>query len=342
MPRKTKVVLEDMHKAKRDKLSDRLRKELRRTIAMAVLQKVYELDDMKTKDQEETMFKLFHGHGETISFLELFMNGQGPFESMFEGHPDNSGTKRLKSLFTRNNKDYTLGESITKDLLERVQVSKGEVVSGRYLRSSAMDGATEVRKSLPFLYKYLNKELGEPLASGDEIEDVVRKWLTDFYVYLESGNLTSPTKEDIPLAAKMGTGILDDEEELEDDNQSNDDDSYFGKDNDSDELLAMVRRNLNELKRPKALPTADTPDTPETPTKTIKDDGEVVIQIPRRESDWFFPGFMFVLLFGPFADNMNAGQTLDFFLTKDPTATGAAKKIMEGANDEKKGKAGEV
>ena len=42
-------------------------------------------------------------------------------------------------------------------------------------------------------------------------------------------------------------------------------------------------------------------DAPSTPKKVSNPNGDVIITIPHRHSDWIFPGFMFVLLFGPFA-----------------------------------------
>ena len=51
--------------------------------------------------------------------------------------------------------------------------------------------------------KDLDEETGKPAQSGNEIEDVVTKWLDDFYVYCESGNITSPVK--IPLSDELAS-----------------------------------------------------------------------------------------------------------------------------------------
>ena len=36
--------------------------------------------------------------------------------------------------------------------------------------------------------------------------------------------------------------------------------------------------------------------------------------------NWFFPGFMSLMFFGPFKENMEAGRVLDLFIPKDPPA----------------------
>ena len=141
--KKTIVQQVSARKAKTEKLPDRLRKELRRTIAMVLYEKVHEQESMRMRDQENLMEKLYYGHGDSISYLDMFLKGQGVFEGMVEGNSNNTGTKRLKSLYARSSKDYILGGNINREVMERVQLSKTEVVSGRYLRSCAADGACE-------------------------------------------------------------------------------------------------------------------------------------------------------------------------------------------------------
>lgn len=160
---KKMVVQQVAKKGKGDKLPDRLRKELRRTIAMVLYEKVHEQDNMRMKDQESLMEKLFYGHGNSISYLEMFLKGQGVFESMFDANSDNSGTKRLKQLYARTSKDYILGGNVNRDVMERVQLSKTEIVTGRYLGTCAAEGACEARKAIPFLLKYMDEATGQPL-----------------------------------------------------------------------------------------------------------------------------------------------------------------------------------
>ena len=84
-----KTVVQQVSK-KYDKLPDRLRKELRRTIAMILYEKVHEKDSMKTKEQEALMQKLFNGEGDALSYLEMFLKGQCVFEAMFDTNGDNT------------------------------------------------------------------------------------------------------------------------------------------------------------------------------------------------------------------------------------------------------------
>jgi hypothetical protein len=275
--KKTKKTVIQQVSKKYDKLPDRLRKELRRTIAMILYEKVHEKDNMKTKEQEGLMQKLFfYGEGDALSSLELFLKGQIVFEAMFEADGNNTGTRRLKQLFARSSKEFVLGGNINRDVVDRVQLSKTEIVTGRYLRSHAAEGGCEARKSLPFLLKYLDKETGKPLCSGDKIEDVVTKWLNDYYDYCQSGTVTSPEKVVVEDPASS------DEE---------------GEDRSNGEGGDGVATTTT--------PDIQKEDTPLTPKKVSNPNGDVVITIPHRPCDWFFPGFMFVfvLLFGPFAEN---------------------------------------
>jgi hypothetical protein len=302
----TKTVIHQVSKKKDryDKLPDRLRKELRRTIAMVLYEKVHEQESMRMKEQEGLMQKLFYGEGgDTLSYLEMFLKCQGVFEGMFDANGDNSGTRRLKPVFARSSKEFVLGGNINRDVMERVQLSKTEIVTGRYLRSCAAEGGCEARKSLPFLLKHLDEETGRPLRSGDEIEDVVTKWLDDYYVYLESKNVTSPEKEMVVR---------------NEDPASSDDDAELA----SGGLSGSATHNTPEMQEEDNIPS--------TPNKVSNSNGDVVITIPHRHSDWFFPGFMFVLLFGPFAENIEAKRTMDFFLNRDPAVTSASEKKAYG------------
>ena len=71
-------------------------------------------------------------------------------------------------------------------------------------------------------------------------------------------------------------------------------------------------------------------DTPSTPSKVSNPNGDVVITIPHRQCDWFFPGFMFVLLYGPFSENIEAKRSMEFFLNKDPAVTSSTEKKSYG------------
>ena len=111
---------------------------------MVLYKKVHEQESMRMRDQENLMEKLYYGHGDLISYLDMFLKGQGVFEGMVEGNSNNSGTKQLKSLYACSSKDYILGGNVNWEVMERVQeLSKTKVVSGRYLRTSAADGACE-------------------------------------------------------------------------------------------------------------------------------------------------------------------------------------------------------
>ena len=141
-------------------------------------------------------------------------------------------------------------------------MSKTEIVTGRYLCSRAAEGGCEARKSLPFVLKYLDEETGKPLRLGDEIEDVVTKWLDDYYVYCQSGNVTSPEK------------VL-----LDEDAAASDDDDDEKSSGDAGDAVATI-----------ATPAIQEEDTPSTPKKVSNPNGDIVITIPHRHFDWFSQG----------------------------------------------------
>ena len=70
-------------------LPDTLRKELRRTISVYIYSEVVcKRDSMKENDQAKLMETLFFGKGgpDTISYVDMFLNGGGVFEFMFDQH----------------------------------------------------------------------------------------------------------------------------------------------------------------------------------------------------------------------------------------------------------------
>jgi len=76
-------------KKKAAPLPDSLRKELRRTIAIYIYSDVVcKKDSMKEIDQIKLMETLIFGSGgpDAISYIDMFLNGGGVFEFMFEQH----------------------------------------------------------------------------------------------------------------------------------------------------------------------------------------------------------------------------------------------------------------
>ena len=87
-------------KKKAAPLPDSLRKELRRTIAIYIYSDVVcKKESMKENDQIKLMETLFFGSGgpDAISYIDMFLNGGGVFEYMFEQHK-NVGKLKLKQI----------------------------------------------------------------------------------------------------------------------------------------------------------------------------------------------------------------------------------------------------
>ena len=162
-------------KKKAAPLPDTLRKELRRAIAIYIYcDVVCKKEGMKEADQTKLMETLFFGMGgpDVISYMDIFLKAGGVFEFMFEQHK-NEGKLKLKQMFARDPNAYMLGEQLKKPVLESVTQKGVEVVTGRYLYDWAKKGLAGIRKSLPFLLKYLNDK-GGPKASGQEMEDIIK------------------------------------------------------------------------------------------------------------------------------------------------------------------------
>jgi len=133
---------------------------------------------MKEIDQTKLMETLFFGSDgpDAISYIDMFLNGGGVFEFMFEQHK-NVEKLELKQMFARDSKAFVLGDQLNKSVLESLTKKGGKIVTGPYLYDWAKKS---LAKSLPFLLKYVD-EKGEPKASGSEMEGVIRSWLTDYY-----------------------------------------------------------------------------------------------------------------------------------------------------------------
>jgi hypothetical protein len=142
---------------------------------------------MTNKDQEDLMYKYFYGTkgDDSVSYLHMVITGQDIFAEMSEGNPDNDGSKKLKSIYSRNSKVLVLGKQINKTVLELVNLKQDcpEVVGGRYLFDWARAGLAGLRKALPFLHQYVDKDTGQILQSGMEMEDVLCATLDDLHEY---------------------------------------------------------------------------------------------------------------------------------------------------------------
>ena len=122
-------------KKKAAPLPDSLRKELRRTIAIYIYSDVVcKEESMKEIDQIKLMETLFFGSGgpDAISYIDMFLNGGGVFEFMFEQHK-NVEKLELKQMFARDSKAFVLGDQLNKSVLESLTKKGGKIVTGPYL-----------------------------------------------------------------------------------------------------------------------------------------------------------------------------------------------------------------
>lgn len=265
---------------KGDPLPDALRKEIRQLIAVVIYCNIIcdRTGDCNQKEQEDTMFKYYFGGSgvdDIISYVDLFLKGQDCFEFMFDNYKENEPSiKKLKSLFARTEKKHILGVEISKAALKQVTTKQSKLVTGRYLLEAAKDALAGVRKSLPFLEKYVHADSGTPKASagtsGWEEKDIINQWLDDYHAYL---NVTEG----------KSFVILDEE-------QSQDYDT--GYDN------KIVEKNSTSAF--------------DTQKKDGDSQSDELKKSVGRPDGWIFPGILTVLLFGPFKANVSDRRKLNF------------------------------
>jgi hypothetical protein len=110
-----------------------------------------------------------------------------------------------------------LGKQI--NVLELVNLKQGcpEVVGGRYLFDWARAGLAGLRKALPFLHQYVdkNKDTGQILQSGMEMEDVLCATLDNLHEYETTHKLDKALKPEEEAIAEKKKADAEEEEEEE-------------------------------------------------------------------------------------------------------------------------------
>jgi len=115
----TRIYFKHSHTLQLYRLSDTLRKELQRTIAIHIYSEVVCKKD-SLKEMDRTMETLFFGNVEpqAISYIDLYLNGGDVFKFMFE-QLKNPGKLKLKQMFPRF-------FSIDKDPIKKKALSRNE------------------------------------------------------------------------------------------------------------------------------------------------------------------------------------------------------------------------
>ena len=169
------------------------RTELRCVVGIQLLGLLYQKGKMQQKAQWQFFYDNFHGNTDRdiASQLVRFMQIEGVYAALFEPRPNtvvdpaDTGAQRivyvLRQTLQRNGQTLIVGRHITKELMERTSIKQhSALVSGRPLFDASMEALRHMKQANAFALPLVNND-GEPMVSGDSIEDVYNKVLDKMY-----------------------------------------------------------------------------------------------------------------------------------------------------------------
>ena len=171
-----------------------LRDELRRTLILICYEEVYSRPSMTKDVMQNVIFDMYHGKGNNIvSQIDVMLQGHNRYKDLFDVsfvtitdknlHPSKSNkilTLRNKYYRQHNDKNYIVGQQICREWLARASFQSVELCKKRYLYEQASTTLRYCKKALSFAHKYVD-EFGNPLHSGNTIDDIIEKILEDMY-----------------------------------------------------------------------------------------------------------------------------------------------------------------
>jgi hypothetical protein len=147
---------------------------------------IYKEKETKDDGRASRHYQLVHGFSDdkdedTVSMVDLLMTGKGQFSGLYDtddlvinaatNEERNEGVQLiLKPSMSRHfKKRLTVGDEITKALIEQACLTRKGLLTGRTLKKQADAVLRNGKKALSIAVKYLDKE-GKP-PSGTTIED---------------------------------------------------------------------------------------------------------------------------------------------------------------------------
>jgi hypothetical protein len=149
-------------------------KEMQRCIALSCMDTVYSMDGMKLKNMQTTMEQLFHGNGsvESLSYVNLCLEGKSQFAYLWEEASDNSPSLLLKRSILRSSPPLTSDSGFPIVLLRRSTLSGTEIIAGRKLMDSARLCLLNLKKAYAYALEFLGPPPLHEYKSGTNESDL--------------------------------------------------------------------------------------------------------------------------------------------------------------------------
>jgi len=271
-----------------------IRDELRMTVALQGYSHLIQGKGRTIKSQYDQMFIFYHGQKPNRpSQIKLLCDGAASYRDMYESSqsavtsksPDLSSTSilTLKSSLTLDlNVNYRCGQEIVLSDLERKTINDPLLVTGRSLHGLAKKGVTFYRKALSYAVKKWDLKKNEPTESGTSVADIIE------FVRRQMYKDINDIEGDDSVEEEEDFNEVDEEKDAQSDDNEKDDTNSGNDEEDNNQAEASLN----------------------TPTKSASKPS-YINQIP---NDWFFPGFMSFVVYGPFVD---ANDRLACFETSD-------------------------
>jgi hypothetical protein len=195
-----------------------IHKELQRTAAVLCYNKVTGEKGMNKARQQQRMFDLFHGDGETlVSQVKLLAEGRTKYKLLYDSqviqvtHTDATSNQKLvlKRMFSSSeDKTFETGRHISEQKLSRASMTQPTLISGRTLYRYSHDVAKpNVVKATAFARAFLVNKRKD--TEGDTIGDIPSgTGMEDMYKYVLDQMWLECNKASNPIE-----GESDDDEE---------------------------------------------------------------------------------------------------------------------------------
>ena len=285
-----------MVKTKNSILPKHIRDELKMTCALQGFSRLLQGNSKTTKLQWDEMFIFYHGQlPNRPSQIKMLANGTATYRDLYDSSqvvvttksansPPSSVLTLKPNLSLDLNTNYRAGIEIQSEDLEKKGVTGPLLITGRTLLAMAKRGVTNYKKALAFAANKWDIVKNEPKESGTTVDDVIAYVRHAMYNDIHD---ISPDDCD-----SLEEENYDEVENMADDNKETED---GGGDNLDEEKDTSVGNDDDNSADKNETPTKNCNNVPGKPTSITKLSNTI-------RNDWFFPGFISFVLYGPFAD----------------------------------------
>jgi hypothetical protein len=275
-----------------------IRDEIRKTMAIHALFKMYRKPSMKMKDQHVFLEEVFHGNNKTgvVSQGHQVLHGLPPFNLLYNKQTElivnsnidstiNTTSLILKTELSQSETVIMAGRDLTRAVLEQTTFTGPSLMKGRKLLNDAKTALLYIRKALGALHQmsevtFVGNEI--QYKSGVSPEEVKEKLLNIMYELLKPKPDEKP--DEVPKSVSV-EGENDEEEEV-------------------------------------SFAPSNTPNKQQSTTR------------PKGRT---FPGWMAFIVFGPFAEPRDRLDLIEIAENGDEMKTGAnSRKTLRKENSEAK------